>query len=458
MMIINEGDPLSNLASVLRKAERRPLLLYGAAALLALGFGGFTFLTAGFHPEPSAVIFALLFFLAQILLISEKRFDAVTLLGAAVCLACACYARVRLLHLESDDFTSFLSVWVEQLSALSVRDALVTPIGDYNLPYLYFLLLVSRLNVAPIIAIKAFSCFFDLLMAFFAMKTLSLVVSDRRVQLCAYLVTFSLPTVIMNSAHWAQCDSVYVCFCILSLYGAMKGNGRLCAAAWTAAFCFKLQAIFILPALFIALVMGRVKLRHLLWIPAVFALSLLPALIAGRSLSSCLSIYLSQTGEYPRFALNAPTIWQLFEGLDFGDAYSFATVMLAGEALLLFMYFCLTGIKSFTPESLLRLAFLSSMLVPYVLPRMHERYFYMADVLSFLYFLTDRKKWYIPAAMILSSVSSYVYVLSGAVDFNQKYVAVVFLVILAAEMKELFSSFRGATGDIVSLMQNDEGK
>lgn len=450
---------MSKTTALLNKMDEKRPIEYLIAALLSVGFGVFVILTAEkvnvYYPVPTAVIFSVLFFAAQALLIAEKRFDALSLFIAAGCLACVVFARVCLLYFESRDYTAFLADWVKKLGALNVRDALVTPIGNYNMPYLYFLLFFSRLDISPIIPIKALSCVFDLVMAYYVMKTLALVTQDRRILLASYIVTLGIPSVLMNSAQWAQCDSIYVAFCVMSLYAAVKGDGRLCAISWALAFSFKLQAIFALPALCVALFMGQVKPKHLLWVPAVFFALLVPALIAGRSLPSCLGIYINQTQQYPELYNNAPTLWRFFTGVDF-EGYSNVTVFLAGAAVLLFMYFCLTGVKCFTPDMLIRLFFLSSMLVPYVLPRMHERYFYMADVMSFIYFMTNRKKWYIPVTVIISSVVGYIAYFTeiyvrGYTILDQWYLAIAFLVILATELKELFSLYWHRSPDSIPL-------
>lgn len=446
---------MSKTAAVLNKVEEKRGVEYAVAALLSAGFGIFVILTAEkvnvYYPVPTAVIFGALFFAAQALLIAQNRFDALSLFIAAGCLACVMFSRVCLLYFESRDYTAFLADWVKKLGALSIRDALVTPIGNYNMPYLYFLLVFSRLDIAPIIPIKALSCVFDLVLAYYAMNTVALVCEDRRILLATYIVALGIPSVLMNSAQWAQCDSIYVAFCVIALYAALKGDGRLCAISWALSFSFKLQAIFALPALCVALFMGRVKPRHLLWVPAVFFALLIPALLAGRSLSSCLGIYINQTQQYPELYNNAPTLWRFFTGVDF-EGYSNVTVFLAGAAVLLFMFFCLTGFKTFSPEILIRLFFISSMFVPYVLPRMHERYFYMADVMSFIYFMTNRKKWYIPVTVIISSVVGYICYFTeidapGLVILDQRYIAIAFLVILATELRELFCSFWHSSPD-----------
>ena len=433
--------------------ENRPLL-YLCAALLSAGFGVFVILTAKKvnvdYPLLTAVIFGGFFFMAQAILIAQRRFDAISLFVGAACLACVIFARVSLLYFESTDYRAFLSRWVADLGKLSLKEALSTPIGDYNLPYIYILLIFSRLDIHPMLAIKSLSCFFDVIMAWLVMKLVMHEVEDRRLQMASFVLAMAAPTVMINSAQWAQCDAIYTSFCLLSMLAALRKKGNLCAIAWTLAFCFKLQAVFILPALGIALFMGKVKWRHLIWIPVVFFGSMLPALIAGRSLVSCLSIYADQTQNYGYLFHNAPTIWRFFEGADF-ESFSVVSVFCAGAAVILFIYFCLTFLKNLEDRDLIKIFFLSAMLVPYLLPRMHERYFYLADMLGFVYFMYDRRKWYIPVTMILSSVISYLYYFTEIVIIEQKHIAIVFLVILVTETRELFRKFWHGSPDRVEL-------
>jgi len=63
---------------------------------------------------------------------------------------------------------------------------------------------------------------------------------------------------------------------------------------------------------------------------------------------------------------------------------------------------------TFTFESWVRLAFLSAMVVPFLLPGMHERYMYPADVLGVLYYMVIRKNIHLPVGVLLVSTYSYI--------------------------------------------------
>ena len=290
---------------------------------------------------------------------------------------------------------------------------------------------------------------FDVIMAYAVMRLVMTEVEDKRLQLAAYIIVLLSPTVMIDSAMWAQCDSVYTALCIISAFAAVKGRGRLCAISWTTAFCFKLQAVFILPALAAALFMGKVKPKHLLWTPAVYFVSILPALIAGRSLADCLNIYTNQVGYYKGLFFNAPTVWRFF-----GDAQIPAltnmSVYPALGALILFTLYAISAVKAWTTKSLSASFFISALLAAFLLPRMHERYFYMAEVLSIAYFMCNRRKWYVPAVLTAASLSSYmeyflVYSMSSYEEYAAKtvgikpvYFAAAILVILAVEGRVLF--------------------
>ena len=190
---------------ILNKVTASKPLLYLCAALLSAGFGVFVILTARKvnvdYPLLTAVIFGGFFFMAQAILIAQDRFDAITLLVGAACLACVIFARVSLLYFESTDYKAFLSRWVADLGELSVRDALRTPIGDYNLPYIYILLIFSRLDIHPLLAIKSLSCLFDVIMAWLVMKLVMHGVEDRRLQMSSFVLAMAAPTVMINSAR-----------------------------------------------------------------------------------------------------------------------------------------------------------------------------------------------------------------------------------------------------------------
>ena len=63
--------------------------------------------------------------------------------------------------------------------------------------------------------------------------------------------------------------------------------------------------------------------------------------------------------------------------------------------------------ETFTKRTLMKIFVLFAMLVPYFLPHMHERYFFIADAIVIIYALINPKKFYIAILAILNSMIGY---------------------------------------------------
>lgn len=191
-------------------------------------------------------------------------------------------------------------------------------IGDYTPPYLYILALLTYLPVEALFSIKLVSCIFDFLLALYAAKTVFHLTQSRAKTLLAYTLALLCPTVVLNGSAWAQCDSIFTFFLLLSFYSALKSRPWRVCIFFGIAFAFKLQAIFFAPLLLLLCIKNRLWLRHLLTIPAVYLLSILPAWIAGRNFWDLLTIYFNQAGQYHNLSKNAPNVWS-FLGLQTGQ-------------------------------------------------------------------------------------------------------------------------------------------
>ena len=332
----------------------------------------------------------------------------------ALSIAALICIRVSLLYFGSHDYDIFLSEWLSEMRPLSIREALVAEIGDYNLPYLYLLIIISRFNFNDLILMKFFSCCFEILLAYFVMKIVALRTTKQHWHLLSFILSLSIPTLILNGSYWGQCDVVYATFCIASLYFAMKGRGLLSIVMFSWGFVFKLQSIFIVPALLVCLIIKKIKPIHFVAFPIVFFFTSLPSLLAGRDLFSIVNIYINQTNEYPELVLNAPSVFQLVGDVDFNH-FKYFGMFFTVFAALCFVYICYVYKEKINRKDILTIFFISSLFMPYFLPCMHDRYFFIADVLSIVVFFYDRNKWYLPIITIFASFVSYCYYLMGGV-------------------------------------------
>lgn len=298
-------------------------------------------------------------------------------------LALAFLLRIPMLPHETADYQTFLLPWVDFFKSTGFA-GLAASVGNYNPPYLYFLALFSYFDIPPLYPIKLLSMLFDVLLAWAVLKLVSLYTENMRLRLVSFFAVLLLPTVVLNGAYWAQCDSIYVFFALISIYLALSGKpirAMLCIAA---SFAFKLQAVFVMPIFFVLLIDGRIKLRHLPIFPAAYVLYLLPPVLLGRSLTETLTLYIANAGTAGELLnYNSPSLYSIFDGLS-AELWSEIGVALA-FAFMLAVFVVAAGLKRrerLCDRLILCLALLLAIGIPFFLPHMHDRYFFAADVLS----------------------------------------------------------------------------
>ncbi|MFE9422381.1 glycosyltransferase 87 family protein [Kitasatospora sp. NPDC006697] len=325
---------------------------------------------------------------------------------------------------ESDDYRYFLQPWYQHIKWHGHFGALRDPsFADYNVPYLYLLALLSYLPVPAMAGIKAISLCSDLLLAFFAARIAALrsPANPWRPLLAAVLVLF-LPTVAVNSGWWGQADSIYTSFALGGVYYALRRRSWTACALFGLALAFKLQAVFILPLLLVLVPTRRLSVRSLLAIPGVYLLMDVPALLVGADPWKLLTIYQRQTGSYQALTLNAPSVYQFVgvRGRQAEELVRSLGILLAGVVMLLLaaaVLFSRTSggrrrLRAEEPEltdtRVVLMATVAVVAVPFLLPSMHDRYFYPADVLTVVAFCyLPRRLWFAPLLMQFASLGSY---------------------------------------------------
>lgn len=394
------------------------------------------------QPQQAAAFAALLCFAAALPPVLDRHADAVSCVIGALGAAALIYVRICLFYFRSGDYNNFLYHWVEDMRPLAFSQAVTSDIGNYNAPYELFIFLISRTKWNSLYAIKTLSCLFDILGAYYMSRLCGIYTRTSTARTAAYLLTLALPTVWLNSAYWAQCDMIYAALCLGMLYHLLQKQGRTAVILWALAFAVKLQAVFALPVLLIGLFTRRIKLRQLLWAPAVFFATLLPALLGGQSLAGCLRVYTEQAELYPQMHLNAPSVWVLLGHVEIAP-FGRAAVFLAGAAVLVFLYLCWQYRTGITDRLLPMLFFACVLLVPYLLPHMHDRYFFPADLGALLCFLQVRRRWPLPLITVLASYSTYrVFLMGEGPVLDMKWHAISLLVLLGWLLYTVFTQMR----------------
>lgn len=348
--------------------------------------------------------------------------------------ALAMLARVMMLDYVTADYNSFLSGWVQAFREGGFA-TLAENVGDYNLLYQYVLLLISKSSLHDLYLIKWFSVIFDFALAWAMMLCARKLAGSGR-GTAIFCVTLALPTVLMDGACWGQCDSVYVFFIVLCLYELKDGHPARSAAALAIAFAFKLQAIFFFPVVLLALIHGEYKPRHALCFAGAYLCTMLPALCAGRSFLGALSVYASQSmGQYfDRLSYNAPNLYLFFPMLEFASSQEFtwmryidgidvkaanpyltealmpalqnAALLACVLLTLLVVIYWLVHAREVTPDMTLPFALFFAIFLPFVMPKIHDRYFFLADLLGVLYAARRADRRFLPLLVVSASALS----------------------------------------------------
>ena len=342
--------------------------------------------------------------LCVMLAFAQRAGRGMSLLGHA-CLAGACalgmLLRVCFLDHVSSDYEIYLADWLQRLAAGSFGDGMRGSIGEYNVLYQYILFLITRLPVPALYAVKAVSFLGD---AFLAGAAASLAGEEEHrgaLALCAVLL---LPTCALNGGMFAQCDSLYAACALWGLALALRGRPAGSAACFALSLAFKLQAVFLLPIVAVLWAGRRLHLADALVFLGTLVLTALPALLGGKGVGQILAIYMGQTGLYTGLTYNAPTLFGLMNtaGLDV-YAYGLFGIALALGALLALLAVALPRAQRMDARELLRTALLMVLLVVFCLPRMHERYFFLAGILAVTLAAADRRA--LPAAVLVELAS-----------------------------------------------------
>ena len=371
--------------------------------------------------------------------------------------ACAIWIRVPLYTKKTGDFNNFLVHWYEGCYN-DARAFLASDTPDYTPTYIYFLVFISWFRIPPdsinvLFAIKTVSVLFDFGSAFLIFWIFKFILKKADwITLIGVFMALFVPQIFLNSAFWGQCDSIFTFFIVLSIFFLLKKQPLWATVAFAVSFSFKLQSIFFLPVLILLWLNKKYRLWYLLIIPAVYILLCLPAMICGRSFISCMSVYFSQAGDYTYLSLNAPNIYTFmyptFKGNESVTQHLVPAAVAFGiTSTLVLGFFLFVTQKDIKDEDLIKIAYLLTLFIPFVLPKMHERYFYLAEVMAVLYLCINPKKWYISLLSIAGSFSGYNLYLFNTYYFNDANVDLLIgaSMITASLILLCFDIFKGKT-------------
>jgi Gpi18-like mannosyltransferase len=288
--------------------------------------------------------------------------------------------------------------------------------GNYTPPYYYFLFATTLFNgiFRKLYLIKSISVLFDFVAAIFMYKLARQCSSSPKIAWAGFFSVLFAPTVLANGALWGQCDVIPASLLLASVYFSIVRKPFWVVAFFGAALSFKATGVFLAPYLLMLVLSSQLYWGYLLYVPIVYALMMAPAAIMGRPIMELLATYQNQSALYHSLSMDAPNLYYFVS-----DKYYVQGVFLGMTAtVIISLIFAVLPRRkkvALTRQFLLLSATLSVAMAPFFLPKMHDRYFFAADLLSIALAIENRRLWFVPVLFQCSSTLAYVPILSDSV-------------------------------------------
>jgi len=345
------------------------------------------------------------------------------------------------IYFVAGDYVLSFEPWSEYLAVNGGFAGIPTINSDYNVAYLYILALINYLPLSLLVKIKMVSFFFDFTTAIFIMLIVRQLLNQEKSNLMPYLaygVALFTPPVVLNSAVWGQCDIIYTCFIVISIYLFLNGKISWGFVSYGVALAFKLQALFVLPLLFLLYFKEKkFSALNFLLIPLVNITIYIPAWILGKPLSEIIQAYTTQVGEYTALVMNYSNFYSLLPD-NYGYFSQTGLIILFGF-LLVFYIILFSDKLTLKNSDYIVVTIITVMLCTYFLPAMHERYMFSVDLLAVIFLFIYPHRFYLPALIWLINVNAYFPALYGfGPIINYRTMALVYLGVLCFLVYQLF--------------------
>lgn len=332
---------------------------------------------------------------------------------------------------ESADYEVCLKGWYYYFCDNHGLPGLREQIGNYPIIYQFFIALMTYIPINELYLYKFISIIFDYVLAVVGGMLINVLTNEKNVftrNFCAiYTVILFLPTVFMNSAVWAQCDSIYTAFIFLFLFCLFCQKYNLSFVFLGIAFAFKIQTVFIIPfVLTYYIVTKKFSITKLLISLFSFWIMSLPGFIYGRSFMAPFQ-WAFQLTDGGSMQCGMPNIWNIIVGeYQFFSIYAIIlTIVILGLGL----FYILENQLDLNNKELLLLYLAWSIWTCVIfLPGMHERYSYMLCIVLLICVIYTKCKgiflcFFVEQICIISTYMQFLY----SDGLNIKYVSLVYI-------------------------------
>ena len=343
----------------------------------------------------------------------------------------ALIARYAVVMFPTGDSVGFMvgtdsGTWMNQIEAVGFRN-FYTIESDYSPIFLFFLAILTFLPKGNVVSygtggefysnrmiyVKTLYYLAAIGLAFGVFLLVKEITKSKNKGAVGYIIALLLPSLFVNSSIYGNADVIYVGLLIYAFYFAIKGDSIWTFAFFGFAFANKAQAIFILPFLVYLLFKRKLKLWSIVIAPLAYIVTFIPAFVCGASLAEPFTYLTKQFGGQTALTYGAATIWKFLEFDKASDVLVDGAPWIAlfgiGCVLALALY---RNFKLEEKTDMFKVGISLSMITIFLLPRMHERYFLLIDVLLIIYVILDKKKFYLLLLMQISSAIVYFHYIS----------------------------------------------
>ena len=323
---------------------------------------------------------------------------------AAILVAAFGFHALAFLTYPPSDLYGYVRPWFRALAA----NGLAEPVGNYAPPYLYLLWALTLLDglMYQILLIKLLSVVGAFWMALGAARVLQALEAPRSLA----LLTFALPSVILDASLLGQADTFWIAPCLFATAAAIEGSYARVALWSGLAFAVKAQAAVFAPFVLYLFVWDSVPLRIWLLAPLAFVAAWTPAWIAGWPLSYLSTVYFGQAewmnADKSFFVGSGASIWTLFGFL--APRAAFDVRWLGLPLALAGLAFYWRYLPRPTGRQIIMLAaIISAAGMPFLMPLVRERFFMLGDVLAFLLAAAYPSRRTITLAVLVQVASAF---------------------------------------------------
>jgi Gpi18-like mannosyltransferase len=312
-------------------------------------------------------------------------------------------------------FIIFLNwITVDMLAYMDWFQSIVTKgaaaFKEYNFGYspasMYLFILATLLPFQSYIDIKLIALPFIPVSGLIISHLVYKLTHDRVSAWLGYTATILLPTILTNASLWGQTDIYYSLMALLCIFFIIRKKPYAAIIAWSISLSLKAPALFLAPFLLIMLIRKQIPWKTL-WIPPfVYIAFSIPFILLGSPILNTLGIYVTQSEGFHSLCMNCASIWSFFQGINY-DIGVVLGIGLAFVSALIYMVLVYLKLDLDDPRQIILAAILSAILIPFLLPKMHDRYFYFAEMLSISIIFIDWRYFLVTILLQISTLIGY---------------------------------------------------